>query len=284
MGSVLPACLAARKVVVYCEGGECEDADSVAIMLRDVGIPSRLVNGFRSGEFNDVTSQYVIRASNAHSWVEAYFPGHGWVSFDPTPGGVITPPTGWGRVALYVDAMRSFWREWVVNYDVSHQQTLGEQAARNTRHRFFAMKRWYQRYYMGLLERARKIHGSVAGSPARWALISVLAAGMIGLLAKARRLSMWIRRRRLARHPGDSPAIAAALWYERMTHTLARRGWRKSPLQTPQEFLNSIDQPELRQRLERFTWHYHGARFGELADDAQQLPDLYEEVSEASRK
>ena len=69
-----------------------------------------------------------------------------------------------------------------------------------------------------------------------------------------------------------------------MTHTLARRGWRKSPLQTPQEFLNSIDQPELRQRLERFTWHYHGARFGELADDAQQLPDLYEEVSEASRK
>jgi rhodanese-related sulfurtransferase len=40
LGTVLPACLAAREVVVYCEGGECEDADSVAIMLRDAGVPA----------------------------------------------------------------------------------------------------------------------------------------------------------------------------------------------------------------------------------------------------
>ncbi|MGH9537184.1 MAG: DUF3488 and transglutaminase-like domain-containing protein, partial [Terriglobales bacterium] len=49
--------------------GHCEYfASSMAVMLRTLGIPSRVVNGFRSGEFNDLTSQYVVRASNAHSW------------------------------------------------------------------------------------------------------------------------------------------------------------------------------------------------------------------------
>ena len=81
--------------------GHCEYfASSMAIMLRTLGIPSRVVNGFRTSEFNDVTGNYVVRASSAHSWVEAYFPGQGWVSFDPTPGGVPGGVTGWGRAAL----------------------------------------------------------------------------------------------------------------------------------------------------------------------------------------
>ncbi len=67
--------------------GHCEYfASSMAIMLRTLGIPSRVVNGFRTTEFNDLTGNYVIRASSAHSWVEAYFPNYGWISFDPTPG------------------------------------------------------------------------------------------------------------------------------------------------------------------------------------------------------
>ena len=67
--------------------GHCEYfASSMAVMLRTLGIPSRVVNGFRTGEFNDLTSQYLVRASNAHSWVEAYFPGHGWIRFDPHAG------------------------------------------------------------------------------------------------------------------------------------------------------------------------------------------------------
>jgi len=60
---------------------------AMAVMLRSVGIPSRVVNGFSGGEFNDITSEYVIRASDAHSWVEAYLPGEDWVEFDPTPAG-----------------------------------------------------------------------------------------------------------------------------------------------------------------------------------------------------
>ena len=103
--------------------GHCEYfASAMAIMLRTQGIPSRVVNGFRTGEFNDVSSQYVVRASNAHSWVEAFFPGRGWVSFDPTPAGSGEMHTGWSRLMLYLDAAASFWREWVISYDFGHQR------------------------------------------------------------------------------------------------------------------------------------------------------------------
>ncbi len=106
--------------------GHCEYfASSMAVMLRSLRIPSRIVTGFRGGEFNDLTGQYVVRASNAHSWVEAYFPGPGWVSFDPTPGGDLETHSGWSRMLLYVDAAASFWREWVVNYDVAPPADAG---------------------------------------------------------------------------------------------------------------------------------------------------------------
>src|SRR6202046_3950503 len=84
--------------------GHCEYfASSMAVMLRTLQIPARLVNGFRSDEFNDVTGNYVVRAKNAHSWVEAFFPGYGWITFDPTPGGDLATPEGWDRAALYLE-------------------------------------------------------------------------------------------------------------------------------------------------------------------------------------
>ncbi len=132
--------------------GHCEYfASSMAVMLRSLGIPSRIVNGFSTGEFNDLTSQYVVRASDAHSWVEAFFPGHGWIAFDPTPGGIAAPRTGWNRMALYLDAMASFWRDWVVNYDASHQQALAVGARTGSRQLFSSGRHWWRRHYESLL-------------------------------------------------------------------------------------------------------------------------------------
>ena len=54
-------------------------------MLRTLGIPARLINGFRLGEYNEWGDYFIVRQSDAHSWVEAYLPGSGWVDFDPTP-------------------------------------------------------------------------------------------------------------------------------------------------------------------------------------------------------
>lgn len=67
--------------------GYCEHfATSLAVMARSLGIPTRLVTGFVSGKYNPITGYYEVKSSDAHAWVEAYFPYQGWVPFDPTPG------------------------------------------------------------------------------------------------------------------------------------------------------------------------------------------------------
>jgi transglutaminase-like putative cysteine protease len=260
--------------------GHCEYfASSMAVMLRIVGIPSRVVNGFRTGEFNDLTSQYLVRASNAHSWVEAFFPGYGWVSFDPTPAAPLEIRTGWGRAMLYVDALASFWREWIINYDVSHQHLLGQQATRSTldwlRHAEDLSRRQYQR----LLNAARRSQQTMADAPLSWGAMAVCASALLILGANAQRLWRAIARRRVAARPEKSPRAAATIWYERTLRVLARKGVRKSPAQTPEEFLRSIPDAELREPISRLTRHYERARFGNSPEDAARLPELFEEVT-----
>ncbi len=264
--------------------GHCEYfASSMAVMLRTLGIPSRVVNGFRSGEFNDLTSQYVVRASNAHSWVEAYFPAYGWVAFDPTPGASLPVRTGWGRVSLYVDALASFWREWIVNYDVGHQQALAISASGRGRELLRFLQSWWHRHYDRLLAAARQTGTKVAVSPLRWGLGGGLIAALLLCLINARRLLHWLGRSRLAARPEKSPRRAATIWYERMTKCVARRGWHKSPSQTPDEFVARIDNAGVRQRVAEFTRRYEGARFDDSVEDARRLPELYEEILGSGR-
>jgi transglutaminase-like putative cysteine protease len=260
--------------------GHCEYfASSMAVMLRTLGIPSRIVNGFRGGEFNDLTGQYVVRASNAHSWVEAFFPGFGWISFDPTPAASLPTHTGWSRIQLYVDAAASFWREWIINYDSSHQRELGKNAANNTRHFLDDARRWIERQHRALLRHARRARNHITNFPVRWlgGLIGI-AIGLI-VVVNIRRLLRVLRAYSLRAHPSRAPRQAAALWYERMIARMARLGWRKSPSQTPSDFVAAIQEPALRMKVAIFTRHYESARFGKSADDAEALPKLFEEIT-----
>jgi len=71
--------------------GYCEHfATTMVVMLRLQGIPTRLVEGYLAGD-RDASGEETIRRSGAHAWVEAWFPGIGWVDFDPTGGGVGQP-------------------------------------------------------------------------------------------------------------------------------------------------------------------------------------------------
>jgi transglutaminase-like putative cysteine protease len=265
--------------------GHCEYfASSMAVMLRTLGVPSRVVNGFRSQEFNDVTGNYVIRAKDAHAWVEAYFPGYGWITFDPTPGGAVGTPEGWDRAMLYLDAAESFWREWVISYDSSHQYTLGRAAMTATRTNWEKARIWTKQRYTDLLNWARRGQRGAEQSPARW-LGGALAGGLLLLLlGNAPGIARMIRRRGLQAHPERSPHQAAALWYARMAEHLARRGVKKSSTQTPREFLQIIEDERLRTRVGFFTEAYESARFGNSSHDAQRLPELYEEVELATKK
>jgi transglutaminase-like putative cysteine protease len=66
--------------------GYCEFfASAMGDMLRSLGIPTRLVNGFGPGSLDSQTHQYIVRGDDAHTWVESYFPNYGWIPFEPTP-------------------------------------------------------------------------------------------------------------------------------------------------------------------------------------------------------
>ena len=59
-------------------------ASAMTMMLRSQGIPARIVNGYAQGEFVEDANVYRVRANNAHTWVEVYFPQYGWIQFEPT--------------------------------------------------------------------------------------------------------------------------------------------------------------------------------------------------------
>ena len=80
--------------------GYCQQfAGSMALLLRMGGVPARVATGFTSGQYNGATKSYVVADTDAHAWVEAWFPSYGWVRFDPTPA--IAPALG-GHIPLSV--------------------------------------------------------------------------------------------------------------------------------------------------------------------------------------
>ncbi|HSS96747.1 MAG TPA: DUF3488 and transglutaminase-like domain-containing protein [Terriglobales bacterium] len=264
--------------------GHCEYfASAMAVMLRTIKIPSRVVTGFRTNEFNDITSQYIIRGSDAHAWVEAYFPDRGWVTFDPTPSSGASLQGRWGRISMYTDAMASFWREWVVNYDVAHQYNLTQQTAQMGRHVAYQVRGWFHNHYRQLLARAHKVADRISVSPGSWMVRIVLVIVALLFLFNLRRLWLSFQRFMLTTRPDKSPRMAASLWYGKMVRKVERKGWQKTEAQTPSEFAQSIQDEQLRRRVLVFTSHYEGARFGGSAEDAQELPELYEEVVSSCR-
>jgi hypothetical protein len=87
--------------------GYCEYfATAMGDMLRSLGIPTRLVNGYGPGTYDDKLQRYLVRESDAHTWVEVYYPRYGWIPFEPTPDGTYFPiPRGsTGSAACQKDA------------------------------------------------------------------------------------------------------------------------------------------------------------------------------------
>jgi hypothetical protein len=134
-----------------------------------------------------------------------------------------------------------------------------------------------------MLKWAQRSQDRVEHSPKRWAILAVAVAATILLLGNLRRVARLVHEKWLRAYPERSPEQAAAMWYRRMARALERQGMEKPASQTPQEFLRKIEDTRLREPVARFTAVYESARFGNSADDAQRLPELYEEVELATR-
>src|SRR5947207_3960423 len=100
--------------------GNCEYfAAALAVMLRTLDVPARVVNGFQRGEWNPYGGYWVVRMRDAHSWVEAHIDG-AWVTLDPSPRGAV-PAAPISTLTLYVDGLRMRWYRYVVGWSRQDQ-------------------------------------------------------------------------------------------------------------------------------------------------------------------
>jgi hypothetical protein len=106
--------------------GHCEYfSTAMVVLLRSAGIPARNVTGFLGGEWNSYGDYLAVTGNDAHAWVEAWFPGLGWVPFEPTPPARDTwmgdgAPGRWG-ISLWFGAFEHRWYKWVVDYNLEKQ-------------------------------------------------------------------------------------------------------------------------------------------------------------------
>jgi hypothetical protein len=271
--------------------GHCEYfATAMVIMLWTLDIPARIVNGFQMGEYNDLNNLYTVRDSDAHSWVEAYFPrSQSWVEFDPTPASGINDYTQGGMLSSfrkYMDAMEVFWLDYIVTLDSEEQASIMV----DLQHRLLALKDRAFIYYSEVKLWARQLANSLimrrAWTVAALAkLVGVLVFTMLGALGfyiviayrKRRELAPtgygpWWHRLfilptwRSKRFRKGDHRQSAVLFYEQMLAVAKGGGLIKQPYQTPVEFAASSTISEIQQ----ITALYNRVRFGSaLLDDGE---------------
>jgi hypothetical protein len=265
--------------------GHCEYfASAMAIMLRTLGIPSREVNGFLPGEYNDLGGDYIVRASDAHSWMEVYFPGLGWQVFDPTPAGPDSGNRFLTRLGLYVDWMQITWNDWVIGYDFVHQLTLAQNLQHSSKNWGDAARGWFdrkQREGKGWLKSWQFQHGTLG-----YLLPAILVLSLVALRYNVpgeflRRLLLFLKIR-AAKSVRSDPQLASRLYGE-LLRMLARRGLRRTETQTPFEFAAAVHSQQLAPALQEFTQLYARARFGSAPCDTTRLGQLLAQIRAALR-
>ncbi len=242
------------------KGGNCEFfATSMAVMLRSLGIPSRVVGGYLGGEYSPFSGRYIIRQSDAHLWVEAFFNGIGWVTFDPTPPeyALITSRGLLSHLSSFGDFVELFWDTYIISLDLQDQTNF-----------FGRMVEYgYLSYASGksfghhAIVRLRKIFKDrVAPSIAELSFMVLMVMGFFAFS-----LFVFLIIRRIGKRE-KSREKCPVDFYERFLSLMRRRGIRKKAWQTPREF-----QEECAARLRRSSLVTKEL----LLDEVQMVTDLY---------
>jgi len=262
--------------------GHCEYfATAMVMMLRTLEIPARIVNGFQMGEYNELNDMYTVRESDAHSWVEAYFPRtDSWIEFDPTPSAGINDYSQgglWAQLRKYADAMEVFWLDYIVTLDSDEQASIMV----DIQHRLLTVKDRLLGYYLfarlwvrNLLNRIiverRWTPTELFELTAAFVLMISSVMGLYIILAHRKRRGRaptgygpwWYRlfilptwRRPLRRHDYRQSAV---LFYEQMLAIARRAGMVKQPFETPVEFAVASGLAPVRE----LTTLYNRVRFG----------------------
>jgi transglutaminase-like putative cysteine protease len=261
------------------EAGYCTYyATTMATMLRSQGVPARLTVGYTPGE-QVGENEYVIRGYNSHAWVEVYFPGHGWIPFDPTP----TAP----REAAEQDRLTQARQENVTNVDTNATNNTTPAPSGNasvpettsTPTDPADINATGQDVVEAIQGRPGEVEGDGEGSSSRLPPREHFALGAIVLVGAAAGLrrsgaterayrAAWLR---FLRRSDPRTDIEAA--FDRLLYLLERRHRPRREGETVRQYLEDTDAgpqawrlAELRERA-----HYGGEATEGMADEAVAL-------------
>jgi protein-glutamine gamma-glutamyltransferase len=254
--------------------GHCEFySTAMALLLRTQGVPTRNVNGFIGGTFNRFGRYYAVRQGDAHSWVEVYIDGKGFVRFDPTPPASAAPQSEITGVLAFVrdmvEAAAQRWDRNVVGYDMGQQVSL----LRAVRDRYSALRS------------KNRVASTLLASPRR-AVLTTFG----GVLVIAGAVYLYRRRGKPRQKPTPPSEVEArqretAELYRALDSTLAQRGAPR-PLGTPPlthaKNLASVGHPVADAAL-RLTERYLRARFGKQAFTLDERREFLKEVRELAK-
>ena len=239
--------------------GNCEYfASALAIMLRSLRIPARVVNGYLGGEWNPYGEYYLIRQSNAHSWVEAYLPNQGWVTLDPTP----SVPRRRARALFasltnFADFLRLNWYRYVINFGLADQYQL-----------FKTLRQPHQ--WLGVANRGlslRDLTARFSTDGKQWLELGIAVAALaLGWLALKN-----LRGRKNA--PPPNALHEATRRYRRLLTLCAKRGFKKKAAETPDEFSRRVG-TQGNGLVDEFTSLYQHARFSGPKDFSAGLKKM----------
>ncbi len=261
--------------------GWCEHfATAMAVLLRAVDVPTRMVTGYQRGEWNEVDNFYRVRQSDAHSWVEVYFPQYGWVRFDPTPVVSITYRESegvFGTLGQLVDALRYRWNRYFVDYSFSDQARLTLNAGSRGKEIGGA-------FYSEVKKLARTVTRNIPLSTV--VTVILLAAVVFGV--------WWLKSR--VRIPGrKKPARPSKSGnemrkiYLKTLKRMHRRGLGREPSQTPAEHARWVveNADERLRDIEQIAETFSKCRYGEeppTAEEIRHAKESYRRLNSALKK
>ena len=256
--------------------GHCEYfASGMVILVRSLGIPSRLVNGFAGGRKNELGDFVELRRSDAHTWVEVHYEDAGWVRYDPTPPDLrlraAVPPSFADHLSDVASAIELWWYQRVVDFDTSDQV----QAIRFT---YSLWQAWHEP-----APRPEQTDGLAPAS--NWKIGAGKSALPVLLLVLIVAGGIAIARRLEKRSEGSVPMPG---YYASALRLLRRRGHTRTPSCGARDFAATLEAriPEAASTAFRsLTESYLAERFGAHPASAgsEELAVLRRELPRARR-
>jgi hypothetical protein len=240
--------------LLHSREGYCEHfATAAALLLRVTGIHTRLVCGFLQGEWNSLGRYFMVRQRDAHTWIEAYLPGYGWTTFDPTPAGEAkTFPPFFSSVNRYYDFLKLKWNRYIIQYSRRDQLRF-----------LLAFRRQIMGLYLfphspsvqGIRDKTSHLPSYLLAGLAAFACILLIFWGF-----KKKRRALVAGVNQGGKFPSDIS------FYLKMLKILDKKKITKKASETPAEFVKRVSSvgSTFFPWIERITSLYYKVRFGRI--------------------